>query len=245
VRFDLKPTSYGIFSQLPPTNITVQLFSNDGFRLYAYTNVQYAISLSFHYINWVFGFLILASAFLYIFGRLKWVGNLLFFSLQFQYMSMILIPFFTPILSGLSQIKTVMGYNEALGQETFDLPKYKSFFVLNFNKKYDLNVNIMVALQGISLAMYVAYYITYNRNKTFCRKYGGDPDKTYRSTKHGKILQFFSWELFMFWTFYNMTEQITAMVLFTENIDPAMFPFIIFNVICIILAILPLLFRRK
>jgi hypothetical protein len=117
--------------------------------------------------------------------------------------------------------------------------------VLNFNKQYDLNVNIMVALQGLALVMYVIYYITYNRNKLVCRKYGGDPDKTYRSLKHGRILQFFNWEFFMFWTFFNMTEQITAMVLFTEKVDPAMFPFIIFNAVCILFAVLPLFIRRK
>jgi hypothetical protein len=64
----------------------------------------------------IFGYLILGSAFLYIFGRLKWMGNLLFFSLQFQYLSMVIIPVYTPMLAGLSQIKTVMGYNEAFGQ---------------------------------------------------------------------------------------------------------------------------------
>lgn len=97
----------------------------------------------------------------------------------------------------------------------FDLPKYRSFYVLSFSKKYDFNVNIWVALQGIALVMYIIYHITYNRNKLICRKYGGDPDKTYRTTKYGKILQFFDWEFFMYWTFFNMTEQITAMVLFS------------------------------
>jgi hypothetical protein len=76
-----------------------------------YTTVQYQVAASFHYISMILGYLILASAFLYIFGRMKWLGNLLFFSLQFQYLSMVIIPRFTPMLSGLSQIKTVMGYN--------------------------------------------------------------------------------------------------------------------------------------
>lgn len=116
VRFDLKPTSSGIFSQLPPTNVTVQLFASDGFKLLVYTDMEYSIAISFHYISMIFGYLILASTFLYIFGRLKWVGNLLFFSLQFQYLSMIIIPSFTPILNGFSQIKTILGYNEAMGQ---------------------------------------------------------------------------------------------------------------------------------
>jgi hypothetical protein len=103
----------------------------------------------------------------------------------------------------------------------------------------------MVALQALALVMYAIYIITYNRNKVLCRKYGGDPEKTYRSTKYGKLLQFFNWEFFMFWTFLNMTEQITAMVLFSEMIQPEMLPLIAFNAICIVLAILPLLIRRK
>ena len=76
-----------------------------------YTPVQYKVALSFHYICKIFSYLILFSAFLFIFGRLKWMGNLLFFSMQFQYLSMILIPHFNPMLAGLSQLKTVLGYN--------------------------------------------------------------------------------------------------------------------------------------
>jgi hypothetical protein len=111
VRFDLKSTSSGIFSQLSSTNFTTQMYADDGYKLVAYTDLQYKISVSFQYISYIFGFLILASACLYIFGRLKWVGNLLFFSLQFQYMSMVVIPKFTPILNGLGMIKALMGYN--------------------------------------------------------------------------------------------------------------------------------------
>lgn len=123
----------------------------------------------------IVGYLILASAFLYIFGRLKWMGNLLFLSLQFQYLSMVFIPRFTPMLGGLSYVKIVMGYNEIFGQEEFDLPKYTSLSVLYFNKRYDYNVNVMVALQAFGLAMYLAYNITYAKNVLLCKKYGGDP----------------------------------------------------------------------
>jgi cysteine-rich repeat protein len=38
VRFDLKPAASGIFSKLPPTNVTDQLFSDDGYKLQAYTD---------------------------------------------------------------------------------------------------------------------------------------------------------------------------------------------------------------
>jgi hypothetical protein len=200
---------------------------------------------SFHYIAMILGYLILASAFLYIFGRLKWIGNLLFFSLQFQYLSMVIVPRFNPMLSGLSTIKTVMGYNEIFGQEEFDLPKYASIGVLNFNKQYDYNVNVMVALQGIGLLMYVFYKVTYRNNELLCRKYGGDPEKSYRALPYGKILQFFSWEFFMFWTFFNMINQLTATILYTELPQPEFLPLIIFNIFCMVLAIAPLLVRRK
>jgi hypothetical protein len=65
--------------------------------------------------------------------------------------------------------------------------------VLNFNKQYDYNVNVMVALQGLTLVMYIFYNCTYNRNVMVCKKYGGDPEKTYRALPYGKILAFFDW----------------------------------------------------
>jgi hypothetical protein len=106
----------------------------------------------------------LGTAFLFIFGRLKWVGNLLFFSLQFQYISAAIIPKYNPILHGLAQMKPILGYNEALGVEEFDIPKYPVFAVLNFNKQYDYNVNVMVGLQIFALVMYIIYGVTYRKN---------------------------------------------------------------------------------
>jgi hypothetical protein len=164
----------------------------------------------------IMGYLIFASAFLYIFGRMKWIGNLLFLSLQFQYLSMVFITKFTPMLGGLSQIKTVMGYNEIYGQEGFDLPKYSSLAVLNFNKQYDYNVNVMVALQAFGLVMYLAYNITYGKHVILCKKYGGNPYTSYRALSYGKFLEFFSWEFFMFWTIFNMPNQLLATILHTE-----------------------------
>lgn len=73
----------------------------------------------------------------------------------------------------------------------------------------------MVIIQGIALVLYVIYHITYRNNELLCKKYGGDPEKTYKALKYGRILIFFDWEFFMFWTFFNMTEQITAMILFS------------------------------
>lgn len=109
--YTVSPTSPGIWSQLPPTNCTFTLGSDNGFELHVYSARQYQVAAIFHYIAMIMGYLILASAFLYILGRLKWMGNLLFLSLQFQYLSMVFIPRYNPMLAGLSQIKTVMGYN--------------------------------------------------------------------------------------------------------------------------------------
>jgi hypothetical protein len=50
-----------------------------------------------------------------------------------------------------------------------------------------------VALQGLTLVMYIFYNCTYNRNVMVCKKYGGDPEKTYRALPYGKILAFFDW----------------------------------------------------
>lgn len=107
----LNPATSGIFSRLPPANTTWPFHSYNGYITNMYTKAQYTVAKSFHYTCIIFGFLMFGSAFIFIFGRLKWMGNLLFFSLQFQYISMIVIQVFTPMLFGLSQIKTVMGYN--------------------------------------------------------------------------------------------------------------------------------------
>ncbi len=74
---------------------------------------------------------------------------------------MLIIPSFTPMFAGLSQFKTVLGYSELYGQEDFDLPKYSSFNVLSFSKRYDYNVNIMISLQCLALFMNV---LTYRKN---------------------------------------------------------------------------------
>jgi hypothetical protein len=78
---------------------------------------------------------------------------------------------------------------------------------------YLQNVNFMVTFQGLGLVMYLVYYIFWRRNELVCKKYGGDPEKTFMSTRSGKFLSFFNWEFFMFWNFFNMTTQILGMVL--------------------------------
>jgi hypothetical protein len=114
IRFDLKPTNplYSIaFSAMPPANSTVQCISSNAFKLVVYTDKIYQIASNFRYVCLVFGFMMLASSPLYIFGRLKWVGNMLFLSLQFQYLNMAILNKFSPMLSGLSYFKALMGYN--------------------------------------------------------------------------------------------------------------------------------------
>lgn len=44
-------------------------------------------------------------------------------------------------------------------------------------------------------------------------KYGKNPEKYFVNTKLGKFLNFFNWEFFMFWTLFNMTNQILSTVL--------------------------------
>lgn len=99
--FFLNPAASGIFSRLPPANVTMLMDSDNGFLLIYYTDTQYKVADSIQYVCQILGYLMLISAFLFIFGRLKWFGNLLFFSLQFMYLSMLFIPEFTPMLAGM------------------------------------------------------------------------------------------------------------------------------------------------
>ena len=178
IRFDLKPTDpnvYKAFSQMPPANTTVQCISNNAFELILYSDKTYKIASDFRYVCLVFGFMILATAPLYIFGRLKWVGNMLYLSLQFQYLNMAILDKFTPMLSGLSYFKAVMGFNELLGTHQLDVPRYPAFHALNYNMTFRNNVNFMVSFQVLALLMYIIYYIFWRRNELTCKKYGGDP----------------------------------------------------------------------
>jgi hypothetical protein len=222
IRFDLKPTDPNdlsnpkvntAFSRMPPANTTVQCISYNAFELVTFSDKSYKIASDFRYVCLIFGYMILATAPLYIFGRLKWVGNMLFLSLQFQYLNMGILHKLSPMLSGLSYFKAVMGYNELLGIHQIDIPKYPAFHALNYNMTFKNNVNFMVSFQVFALLMYIIYYIFWRRNELICKKYGGDPEKTFNSTRWGKFLSFFNWEFFMFWNIFNMTNQILGMIL--------------------------------
>ena len=96
---------------MPPTNLTLLCKTSNAYLLEVHSDSSYQVAISFRYVCQVLGYLMLASSPLYIFGRLKWVGNMLFLSLQFQYLNMAILDHFTPMLSGLSYFKAVMGYN--------------------------------------------------------------------------------------------------------------------------------------
>lgn len=49
----------------------------------------------------------------------------------------------------------------------------------------------------------------------------------------------------MFWTFFNMPNQLLATILYTELPQPQFLPLLGFNLLCMFLAIAPLIFRRK
>jgi uncharacterized membrane protein len=61
----------------------------------------------------------------------------------------------------------------------------------------------------------------------------------------GKILNYFNFEFFIFWTFFNMVNQIVAMVLYNEAFMPEFIAIAIFNAICIAAALIPLFVKRK
>jgi len=100
---------------------------------------------------------------------------MLFLSLQFQYLNMGILNKFTPMLSGLSYFKALMGYNEINEFHQLDVPKYPAYHALNYNMTFKNNVNFMVSLQAFALLMYIIYYIFWRRNELTCKKYGGDP----------------------------------------------------------------------
>jgi hypothetical protein len=78
----------------------------------------------------------LATAPFFIFGRLKWVGNMMFLSLQFQYINMIIINKFSPMLSGLSYFKAVMGYDGLIDNNPLLIPNYPSFYALSYSSYF-------------------------------------------------------------------------------------------------------------
>jgi hypothetical protein len=158
----VKPTSTGPFSIMPAANCTYICRSHTAMRLKVYTTQQYSVAKALYYTARIFGYLILGSSILFCFGRLKWMGNSLFFSLQFQYISTAYVVYFTPILSGFGELKMVMGWNEALGIEGQIFPMRHSLYLLRYSLWYDNNVNVMVTLQGFALIMYAIYSITYS-----------------------------------------------------------------------------------
>lgn len=138
-----------------------------------------------------------------------------------------------------------MGWNQVLGVEHHLLPERHSLYLLNYSIWYDFNVNIMVALQAIALVLYVIYRITFNMKKKECIKYGGDVETIYNSTKYGKILSFFTFQFFIFWTFFNMINQLVAIALIPEGFQAQTVPLVIFNAACIIICICSLFLKRK
>lgn len=83
LRIDLKPATSGTFSIMPPANVTVKCVGSNAHYLYVYTDRQYAFAERFSYACLIFGYFILATSVLFLFGKLKWLGNMLFLSLQF------------------------------------------------------------------------------------------------------------------------------------------------------------------
>ena len=152
---------------------------------------------------------------------------------------------FSPMLSGLAYFKNLMGYNGLVPFDTFSIPKYPSFYAMAYNTAFDQNVNFMVIFQALGIVMFIIYYIAWRRNQLICKKYGGDPDKTFQSNRVGKFLQFFNWEFFMFWNLFNITNQILAMILVSEQVvKVSILPLQIFCMICIFLALIPLIIKR-
>ena len=88
---------------------------------------------------------------------------------------MAFIDSFTPIMSSISRLKGLTGYNEIIGLNDFDVPKYTTFYNLRYGTLFTRNVNFMVSVQCFAIVMYIIYRIAFKRCESRCKKTGKDP----------------------------------------------------------------------
>ncbi len=68
------------------------------------------------------------------------------------------------MMSALSDLKRVMGFNKVKSTHFLDVTRYGTFFDLEYMKDFLFNVNFMVSLQVLGIVMYAIYKIVYIRN---------------------------------------------------------------------------------
>lgn len=74
-RFDMKPTSSGVFSQFDAVNSTTKLASSNGLPLTTYTDDEYTSASRLGYGSFVVGWLGFAVMFLFCWMEGKELGN--------------------------------------------------------------------------------------------------------------------------------------------------------------------------
>lgn len=129
------------------------------------------MAVTFSYVCLIFSYIILASSILFCMNKFKWIGNSMFLSLQFMYLSMTVLDYLTPMQVAFAKTKMVTGYNELLGVYSSVLPSSQnSLFFFDYSIYFDFNVNFMLSMQGFAIVMYAIFAIVYFLNKRKCQK---------------------------------------------------------------------------
>ena len=100
-----------MFSRLPPANITIVCAADNGFTFDVYGDDENEVADRLDDDVRIIGYVILGSSLFWLFGRMRWMGNAMFFSLQFMFISMAIVDDFNPMMASLGQLKAVTGYN--------------------------------------------------------------------------------------------------------------------------------------
>lgn len=133
--------------------------------------------------------------------------------MQFMFMSIVIIPNFTPILSALGTANTVMGYNGILGQNQTQYSSWPTIYQMGYSVPYHFNVNVMLSTQGFALIMYIIYKIVERVNL----KRIIEGKLSISDNFCGKIIRVFRFEFFVYWTFINANQFIFATALQVQS----------------------------
>ena len=110
-RIDMNASSSGPFSQFSPANTTVQVSTNNGLKINAYSTANYEFAYNISYASLIVGWIAFAFAFLFCWYEWKQLGTELYFTIQFSWMSLVIMQYFTPTMVSLGTANNIMGYN--------------------------------------------------------------------------------------------------------------------------------------
>ena len=99
------------FSKFNGTNQTLVLRATDGQKVLTYSPTEYKVSDELEVASYYVSCFILGTSLLFCVGYWKYMGNELFFAVQFAFMSYIASDYFTPHDVSVGRTRYVMGYN--------------------------------------------------------------------------------------------------------------------------------------